>query len=219
MKTIDALVDKGDPALPLLQSWIAQAGVRCELLPPSEERQRILLELQVTTHSLLGTAAYETGGLLVDHGWLRILGSGHPALLRNLVDWNEDRSASFLLVADDVIGGFFALNGGAFGDDIGSVFYWAPDSLEWEACGFGYSSFVEWAMSGALKQFYAGHYWEGWEAEVGAVHGDKCYNFVPPLFLSTQPPSPRSRRLISVAEQYAVNMSFSEQLSDPPEAG
>lgn len=78
---------------------------------------------------------YGTGGILVDGGWLRMLGSGHPKLTRNIAMWNNGRSNGFCLVADDAVGGFFALNGGAFGDDLGSVYYLAPETLDGKAWG------------------------------------------------------------------------------------
>lgn len=38
-----------------------------------------LVKTQVTTRSVMGAVVYETGGILIDRGWLRILGSGSPA--------------------------------------------------------------------------------------------------------------------------------------------
>jgi len=44
--------------------------------------------------------------------------------------WNQGKPAGLLLVADDVLGGFYALNGGAFGSEsLGKIFYFAPDNL------------------------------------------------------------------------------------------
>ena len=84
-----------------------------------------------------------TPGILIDHGWLRVLGAGgHPRFGRSLPDWNEGRSDGFYLIADDAVGGFFALNGSALGEDFNQVYYFAPDSLRWEACKLGYSDFV-----------------------------------------------------------------------------
>ena len=48
---------------------------------------------------------------------------------------------SCLLAADDVLGGFFAINGGAFGGKAGNIFYYAPDSSKWEDTQLGYSQF------------------------------------------------------------------------------
>lgn len=70
-------------------------------------------------------------GILVDSGWLRILGSGHTRLPRTLASWTQLVTASTfqaLLIADDVSGGFFALNGGEFGKDLGGIYYLAPDA-------------------------------------------------------------------------------------------
>jgi len=39
-------------------------------------RKSALVAVQVTTRSPMGAIIYETGGILVDHGWIRILGSG-----------------------------------------------------------------------------------------------------------------------------------------------
>src|SRR5438105_2390913 len=81
-------------------------------------------------------------GLFLDSGWLRVLGAGgHPRFCRSLPAWNEGRSEGFYLIADDAVGGSFALNGGALGADRGKVYYYAPDALRWEACDFGYSEF------------------------------------------------------------------------------
>jgi hypothetical protein len=38
----------------------------------------------------MGAIVYHTGGLLIDHGWLRILGGGgHPRTQRSLMSWNR----------------------------------------------------------------------------------------------------------------------------------
>ncbi|WP_257638033.1 DUF2625 family protein [Campylobacter concisus] len=47
--------------------------------------------------------------------------------------------SSNLLAANDVLDGFFAINGGAFGGKAGNVFYCVPDSGKWEDAQLGYS--------------------------------------------------------------------------------
>ena len=68
----------------------------------------------------------------------------------------------FYLIADDVAGGYYAPNGGAFGKDEGKVYYLAPDTLEWEALGLTYTEFLLFCFSGRLDNFYASLRWEGW---------------------------------------------------------
>lgn len=77
-RKLQELVVTTDPGIDLLQQLVRDAEVPCELLPPGPEREKALLYLQVTTRSMLGAFAYDTGGLLIDDGWLRLLGSGHP---------------------------------------------------------------------------------------------------------------------------------------------
>ena len=79
MQRLDELLETSDPAIRQIEQWVADAENHCEVLPPSNVRDRVLHDLQVTTRSTLGAIAYETGGILVDHGWLRFLGSA-PAV-------------------------------------------------------------------------------------------------------------------------------------------
>ncbi|MDQ8031822.1 hypothetical protein CEG14_10815 [Bordetella genomosp. 1] len=206
MKPLHELINTTEPALPLLRQWADESAVTCEILPPSERRDTVLLGLQVTTRSPLGAVAHDTGGLLIDHGWLRVLGSGHARLTRDLLSWNETRGQGLLLVADDAAGGFFALNGGALGDDAGALYYWAPDSLEWEPLEIGYGDFLQWALSGRLAQFYADLRWPEWQAEVAALPGDQCMSFFPFLWSREGAPATSARKPVPVAEQYAFNL-------------
>jgi Protein of unknown function DUF2625 len=136
-RDLSALLDMVDPAWPLVQEWLASARNHTEVLEPDNHRRaQTLLQLQVTTHSVLGSVAWETGGVLVDHGWLRLLGSGHLRMQGNLLTWNGlvesapvEPPPKVLLVAHDVVGGCFALNGGAFNGKQGNVFYFAPETL------------------------------------------------------------------------------------------
>src|SRR5579864_8923428 len=94
LKTLQELINTADPAWPLVQQWIAEAKNPVEVLPPISDakREASLLATQVTTRSPMGAVIYETGGILVDGGWLRILGSGNARLPRSVADWNFGRS-------------------------------------------------------------------------------------------------------------------------------
>jgi uncharacterized protein DUF2625 len=129
-----------------------------EILPAQSEKAKLAIyQTQVTAHSNLGAIIYCTGGILIDDGWIRILGSGNPKLDRSLPDWNKGKAQDlngrpgFLLIADDVIGGFFAINGGAFGPDLGKVFYLAPDDLKWENQNMNYLEFIQFCFVGNMN--------------------------------------------------------------------
>lgn len=211
MKELKDLVDHREPALPLVEEMLADASVNHQLLPSSAESSRVLTRLQVTTRSTLGTIAYHTGGLLIDHGWLRVVGSGHPLLPRNLADWNEGRADGCLLVADDVVGGFFAINGGGLGDDVGEMYYWAPDTLKWEQLEIGYTDFLSWALSDRIALFYDGLRWEGWRSDLEALGSDQCFSFFPYLWTQEGSIERSSRAMIDVIEQFEMNVDLSRQ--------
>jgi hypothetical protein len=161
MRALSELLDQMEPALPLLQSWIDDpAGNGASLLPPDEAvRATTLLGLQVTTRSMLGTIAYETGGISVADGVLRLLGSGGSrSLLRTAEVAGCPLDGSYpdlIVVADDVLGGLFALNGGRFGaSGKGEVFHLAADDTVWVPLGVGHTDFVAWCLTGELTQVY-----------------------------------------------------------------
>lgn len=213
MRTLSELMDTADPAFPLIRQWASEADLPVELLPPSAERADVLLKLQVTTRSCLGAVAYETGGILVDGGWLRLLGSGHPALERSITAWNDGKSDGFLLVADDVLGGFFAVNGGALGPEQGDVCYLAPDTLEWESLEIGYSTFVEWALTAKIREFYGEELMQRYAPEVKAMSAGQCFSFFPFLWTGEGSHETSSRKTVAVDEQWKLNTDLKAQLA------
>jgi hypothetical protein len=164
----------------------------------------------------MGAVVYETGGIFIDNGWLRLLGSGHDRLTRTLPGWNEGRSEGFYLVADDAVGGFFAINGGTLGPDIKNIYYFAPDRVDWESLEMGYSDFLHWACTGKLDGFYEWIRWSGWESDVRKLHGDRSFFFHPPLFAKEGAGGIGRRRDIPVDESWGVQMDFRKQLGPAP---
>ena len=216
-RSLQELSAVDEPAWPTLASWIAAASIPVEVLDADEtQRATALVETQVTLRSPVGAVIYQTGGILVDSGWLRILGSGSPKLPRSLPGWNRACSASlgqenlgYLLVADDVVGGFFAVNGGAFRGELGRIFYYAPDSLRWEALGeMAFGQFLVWSFSPAVKQFYQDRYWDGWESELAALNGDEALSIYPFLWtVEGKNIAKCSRRPCPVSEIFSLNMN------------
>jgi hypothetical protein len=203
MRTYDELLSN-EPAWPELDAAIRASG-RARVLPRDAEAARSCLErLQVTTRSTLGALAHEMGGLLVEQGWLRLFG------------WKAELGiflAAFLIVGDDVIGGTFAINGGALGPEVGKVHYFAPDSLSWENTDLGHTDFVHWALSGDLATFYRNVRWPGWETEIQALEGDQALMLYPPPWtVEGKDIAKVSRRSAPVREIWSAQQEFARQL-------
>ncbi|MFA7768529.1 DUF2625 domain-containing protein [Streptomyces sp. NPDC048723] len=199
MRTLNELIDVDGPAWPELSAELGAGAVPVEVLPADPALARAsLLQLQVTARSYLGAVVLHCGGLLLDDGWLRVLGSpaadrsrGLPGLAQANAfpsafdaDWCPDDG---LVVAYDVLGGVFALNGARPADSgrpggPGEIVYFAPDALRWEAVEAGYAAWLSWLLSGALDQFYADLRWPGWRAEVAELNGGRGLSLYPPLW-------------------------------------
>ena len=214
MRGLNELINTEDPGIEQIRGWLRTAVNECVVLPPSAQREAVLLQTQVSTRSTMGAIAYDTGGILIDGGWLRFLGSGHPRISRTLPGWNEKRSSGYYLVADDAAGGFFAINGGAFGVDVKNMYYWGPDSLEWEPMNLGFTDFFAWSLSERLAQFYETLRWPSWREDTAALSGDQCFSFYPFLWTQQGSPTTSHREPVPVQEAYDLKVHLLRQLSD-----
>lgn len=196
-----------------VKEWIENSTNRVEVLSANTSYNgEVLVKLQVSTKSVLGSIVYNTGGMLIDNGWLRILGSGHEKLSRDISSWNQidaDGKVTLqkgsLLVADDVVGGFFALNGGVFDGETGNIFYLAPDTLEWEDLGMGYADFINWSLSGNIMGFYESFRWNSWKEEVSHISGDNGILIYPYLWAEGEELNNRSKSEVPIIELWGLN--------------
>ncbi len=220
MKTLQDLINNTEPAWTLITEWLKNANNPFEVLARDTERAETeLVTAQVTTRSPMGAVIYETGGILIDNGWLRILGSGNDRLDRGLMIWNKGKSYNkmadnplFLLIADDVVGGYFALNTGYLAGSIGSVYYLAPDTLAWEDLECGYADFLQWALKGDLAQFYENVRWKDWQNDLKQIGGDEMFTFYPYLWTKEgQDVNKNTRKIISIEEHYQFTIEIQRE--------
>lgn len=233
MRSARELIEAPEPAWPVVREALLGGPVQVEILPVSpQEGSACLYRLQVTARSWLGALALRTGGVLVDHGWVRVLGGGMASRgLPSLADANElpadpqevRAPPSALLVGFDVLGGQFAVNGpdpagvGRPGRS-GQLCYFAPDSLSWEPMDMGHSGWLSWLVSGALEKFYEGFRWPGWQEEVGDLALNQGISVVP--FLWSQEAhadiAGTTRAAVPMAELFFLHEGFRRQLPDEP---
>ncbi len=221
MKKLKDLINNEEPGWELVKEWLDEAKNKYEILPRDKSRaEKELLNTQVTTRSPMGAIIYETGGILIENGWLRILGSGNSKLDRGLSEWNKGKTfendgeqPTHLLIADDIIGGYFALNAGGVGNQIGKVYYLPQDTLEWECLEIGYSEFIYWALTGDLNKFYELFRWKNWENEIKEIDGNQVYSFYPFLWTKESKDIEKvEKKLVPIEENYFLTLELKESI-------
>jgi hypothetical protein len=198
LREFEELIDV-EPSWPMVVDQFAGSFTTAEILPAdSAQARNTLLQLQVTVRSPLGAIALNCGGILVHDGFLRIFGGSNPAGPDGLPSMAEINGfpaevdlawtpSGGLIIAQDVLGGVFALNGidpeaaGRPGQP-GEVTYFSPRSLEWDAMGLGHSAWLSAIVCGGLAELYEGLLWPGWRDEVGPVGPRGGLSFYPFLW-------------------------------------
>ncbi len=156
---------------------------------------------------------------MIDSGWLRLLGGGYAGLpdlaaANGLGEPSVDSSPPpFLIVGHDVLGGRFAIDGGALRGSAGEVCYFSPDLLTWEGLDIGHGDFVRAMIGGATRDFYASVRWDGWEAECEGLPLDHGFSLYPPPFSAQGVEvSAVSRREVPLAELFYFYEEAARQL-------
>ena len=133
------------------------------------------------------------------------------------MDWNFSKSFSqsgekpkYLLVADDVIGGYFALNGGSLGKNLGKIYYFSPKDLSWHDLNFTYTEFLAWGLNGDIDAFYQDLFWQNWQEDVKQLDGNQLFVFTPDLSEDKSTPiDARQKREVNIETHY--NASFAQK--------
>ena len=216
---VRAILRAVDDVWPEFQRLAAEARNPVEMRParPADGR-RVLEALRVTTRSALGTFALHTEITLIDHGWIRLLGSGGPDTRCSLLGLDRHGLpldlADGLVVAYDIVGGFFAIDGGGLGGEQGEVRYLAPDTLEWEGTTEqGHGDWVRWTFTADFEAYYRELRWSGWRDEIADLATDQALHLSPPPFTREgKDVSAVSRRAVPVHELWGVGQDFRRQL-------
>lgn len=224
MRSLEELTATDEPAWPLVGEWIAQGAVEVSVLPvdPPGSGAATLYRLQVTARSPLGALALNTGGLLVDGGWLRVLGAGAPGLvdlatangLDKVDDPDRGQPPGHLVVGFDVLGGTFAVNHTDLPAAPGEVCYFGPDTLDWSPLGLtGHGHWLQWALSGGLSQVFADLRWPGWQTDIAGLAPGQGMHVYPPLFSVEGRRGPVSRRPVPLCELVDAHADVAAQLA------
>ncbi|MBN6777595.1 DUF2625 family protein [Pseudoclavibacter alba] len=204
-----------NPAWPELERQMTASHARAAIIPVRETSQTFEVT-GLSERSALGALAKHTGGVLLADGWIRLFGGvGAPTTGPGLPSLDEanERGAGLYIVGIDVLGGVYAIDGGAFERADGQLHYWAPDTLDWTDLEAGLHTFISAMLDGHDHEFYEGLRWTGWEAETATLALDEGIHVYPLLCTrESKPLEKASRRAVPMAELVAFNVDLATQI-------
>lgn len=174
--------------------------------------------LGLESKSILGIIVLYTSGICIDN-WIRIIGQecyDH----KGIVSYNETNKKEkdlmlegLLVVAQDIVGGIFAINRKRFVEGVCKVWYFAPDTLEWECLDISYDEFLEWLIQGDVDKFYSSMRWENWREECKNVNFDKVLLIYPFLWSKECDLNRGSKKAVPYEELMGINFEYSKKIN------
>ena len=197
-----------------LLSLFQKADWSVEIYDGEQERGlKEINELGAAPDSVFGAIIINTCGIVFDK-WVYVLGQTSERYgVSNFSEEMKFDSAGLLVVARDIVGGLFALNMGRFAEDPGLVWYFAPDTLEWETLGMKYSEFIAWLAQGNLSDFYSSMRWSNWRKDAESVSFDTGILIYPYLWAKECNIETASKSVVPLTEIIGMNEEFARKIT------
>ena len=165
------------------------------------------ISLNIPEDSVLYSVVTNSNGIIIDN-WIRLWGQTdndnhgvgyYNALFKNNIE-------GLFLVASDVLGGLFAINLNRFDEGNNLIWYFAPDTLDWECMDLQYNEFLAWCMQGDIDEFYSTMRWNNWKEDVKNIGINYALLIYPFLWAKECDIEMASKKVVSIDE--LINMNF-----------
>lgn len=177
---------------------------------------KIVKELNINDRTTLATMILCASGITVNK-CIRILAQGNDDLpsiskVNRVCEGKPSKISGFLIVATDIFGGLFAMNVEETNGEVGNIFYFAPDTLEWKSLDMKYSQFLYWTVNGNTVEFYETMKWSDWEKyadEAGFDQGILIYPFLSSKEIEIES---ASKKIVPLEELININMKYRNKI-------
>lgn len=189
-----------------LEKMLLNGANRVEIIPADDACAAINAEYyQADGSTNFGLLITTSGGVSIN-GVVRLLGSNRDPNFRDITLWNvKFGGAGMIILGDDIFGGVFAVNTGAFSDKLGNIFYFAPDTLDWKDTELQLSQFFAWLKDGDMQGFYGQFSAEEYERlRAMNVRFNEVLHILPPQWSAEFQTEPHDVRAIDVGEYYRL---------------
>ena len=157
-----------------------------------------------------------SNGIVIDN-WIRIFGQD-SSLNNGVSHYNRtndymDELGGMFLVASDVPGGLYAINISRFPENRNMIWYFAPDSLEWECLELSYNEFVAWSLQGDTDGYYSSMRWQSWKEDVKDIAMNDAILIYPFLWAKECDIETADKKIVKADEVIKMNFEYSNILN------
>jgi hypothetical protein len=177
-----------DKSSPTLEENLARSRVEVHMFPALNNHQDTEDALEaagLARGSLLATLLKLSNGMILDGGWIRILGLTERACGRSLAGWNQDASwreawgdglRGKLCFADDPLGNQYAINLGEDGRGNWHVCLGSVVDHSWKGLDCTFGQWLERVFAGKHVEWYDPDLLPTWRAaaEARGVEAGQC---------------------------------------------
>ena len=174
-----------------------------------------LKKMNLQRKSMLGAIVAFSSGISIDN-WIRIMGQKN-LIHKGILAYQSYQKESTVLekmtiVGQDVVGGIFAINIGKYSEGVKKVWYFAPDTLQWECMDMNYAEFVAWAIQGNTDEFYGSMRWNGWKEDCSKAGFDEMILIYPFLWSKECNLEMAAKSVVSSDELIRMNLEYAQKL-------
>lgn len=171
--------------------------------------------MHIPQNTALFIVVSNSKGIIIDN-WIRILGQSYTdnfsIIHFNDCSYIEKYIEGLFIVANDVVGGLFAININRFSSGKNKVWYFAPDTLEWENLDFSYNEFLAWALQGNTDDFYSCMRWKNWKNDLKKIKYFEVVLIYPFLWAKECNIETANKNIVAFDEVMQINFDNSEKL-------
>ena len=172
----------------------------------SDKANKTKTVFQFDEETLLGTIVLQTGGIIFDQ-WIRVYGSGE-------IDFSQKNKFLLpygkIIVAEDLAGGLFGI------DENNMIFYFAPDTLEWEDMEISYPQLIQRFTEGGenVECFYESFRWEGWQEDTKDIKHNEGILYIPFLWTEEASAEGLLHKIVPIDEVQKIQLDIVSGLNN-----
>lgn len=166
--------------------------------------------LGLEADSVIGQIIANTKGIIIDNT-VRILGSGEKNKYTSIEQYNYEVGKylgnDYFIIADDVFGGVFAFKKTGINEG-STIYYLAPDTLEWEDLEIVYPEFLTFFLNDKSNKFYETFKWESFSKDTEDIKPDQGILIYPYLWSKECNIEDASKKAVPMIELIQLNIEF-----------